>query len=388
MLRTAAAGLAGTAILPTSVRAVLGYYAETAVFDYRSLRLKTEVDETTEEMVTEAFAAVETALAEEFEVERVDFAYDTKLILPAQLTLAYCYRQARTARADALAKDPPTTAGDYLQAMDVEERAEWITRLAVEALIDGDMRDALNDDEFEDFEVELHTEREAEGGGAGKVDRRRVAEVAQATLNDRVEAAIADLPDGGERVRHIYDEAVDFSEAHQDRDPHFRELMERAEAGDEKAVAAIEAEYRDAAFEDPPDLFDERDLEIPYFRTQYARVGVLYAAMIDIYRAAGFAIPDGFKKSIVLAIIGAQIWLDDVDDYEVDLREGQLTPVTAEYLRHDADHAAYAAVLEVTREYLDLACEYATEADSPLTGIASEYIYRSGDPTVLPGSPE
>jgi GntR family transcriptional repressor for pyruvate dehydrogenase complex len=33
-----------------------------------------------------------------------------------------------------------------------------------------------------------------------------------------------------------------------------------------------------------------------------------------------------------------------------------------------------------------LAAEHATTADSPLTGIATEYIYRSGTPEVLPGS--
>jgi len=44
-------------------------------------------------------------------------------------------------------------------------------------------------------------------------------------------------------------------------------------------------------------------------------------------------------------------------------------------------------VVDVTEQYLDLAKTYATRADSPLTGIAVEYIYRSGEPDVLPGSP-
>jgi hypothetical protein len=110
--------------------------------------------------------------------------------------------------------------------------------------------------------------------------------------------------------------------------------------------------------------------------------------MLDLYRLAGLDIDDEFAKAIVLAIIGAQVWLDDVDDYDDDRAEGQLTPVTAEYLLAPDDEAAYRRVVDVTEQYLDLAKTYATAADSPLTGVAVEYIYRSGDPGVLPGKPE
>jgi len=160
-----------------------------------------------------------------------------------------------------------------------------------------------------------------------------------------------------------------------------------AEDGDDDAVAAIRREYRDADLQDPPldPLFG--DLDLPYLKTQYARVGVLYDAMLELYRHAGLGIDEDFAKSIVLAIVGAQIWLDDVDDYADDRAEGQLTPVTAEYLLAEDEREAYGAVVDVTEEYLDLAKEYATRADSPLTGVAIEYIYRSGEPGVLPGSP-
>jgi len=79
------------------------------------------------------------------------------------------------------------------------------------------------------------------------------------------------------------------------------------------------------------------------------------------------------------------VWLDDVDDYAADMREGQLTPVTSEYLLADSDDEAYRSTVEITERYLGLAADHAAVADSPLTGIATEYIHRSGRPDVLPG---
>jgi len=383
--RTAAGWLARATRLPTAIRAVLGYYADAGVFDYSSLSLKSEVDARTEAMIEDAFADVEAALAAEFDRTSVDFTYDTKLVLPAQLTLGYVYRQARQGSdvdpvadevADGLpAVDDATLDGEAdVPPREAVLRAERMTRLAIRALIDGDVRDAINDGEFEDFEVDFHTE------GA---DRRRIAEVAQAALEADLQAAMDRLPG---LVRATYDDAVDYSEAHQDRDPHFRELMAAAEDGDPDAIDDIRSEYRDAEFEDPPLSVPIQDLDLPYLKTQYARVGVLYDAMLELYRLAGLGIDEDFARSIVLAIIAAQVWLDDVDDYADDLADGQLTPVTAEYILADDDRAAYDAVVGVTEAYLDLAKEYATAADSPLTGIAIEYIYRSGEPDVLPGS--
>jgi hypothetical protein len=349
MLRTGADRLAERDFLPTSARAVLGYYADTGVFDYASLQLQRRVEETTDAMVEEAFAAVESAIAAEFDREFVEFSYDTKLVLPAELTLGYLYRHA-----------------------DDDRRAEAVTRLAIEALIDGDMRDALNDDEFEDFEVDFHADEET---------RREIATVAQATLQERVEELFADYSQG---VRDAYDWAVDISEAHQDDDEHFRELMAAADGGDDAARRAIRDEYKFASFDDPPAVFDTNELDLPYLKTQYDRVGVIYDGMIEMYREAGLPIEDAFKKSIVLSIIGAQIWLDDVDDYRADMREGQLTPVTAEYLLTDDEAAAADAVVSLSERYLDIAKDHATAVDSTLTGIGAEYILRSGDPGVLP----
>jgi hypothetical protein len=93
MLQTSASVLAGRDALPTSVRAVLGYYADSGVFDYRALRLRSRIDEATDAILRDAFGAVEEAIADEFDRDFVDFAYDTKLVLPAELTLGYLYRR-------------------------------------------------------------------------------------------------------------------------------------------------------------------------------------------------------------------------------------------------------------------------------------------------------
>jgi len=391
VLKTGAAALAERRRLPTALRSVLGYYADTGVFDYGSLSLKSEIDDRTERMVEDVYDRIEAALAEEFG-QSVDFHYDTKLILPAQLTLGYVYRAAREdADSDPVADNiatgvPPVedTAVDgeapTLSPRERVVRAEQMTRLSIEALIDGDMRDAINDAEFEDFEVEFGEGSESRNADAS--DRRRVAEIAQATLQSHLDGLLAELPDS---VGEAYQWAVDYSEAHQDRDDYFRELMEAAEAGDSDAIEAVREEYKFADYDEPPAALSAAEQDLPYSKTQYARVGVIYDGMLDLYRLAGLEIDDDFAKAIVLAIIGAQVWLDDVDDYPDDRADGQLTPVTAEYLLRPDDRAAYSHVVDITEQYLDLAKAYATAADSPLTGVAVEYIFRSGEPEVLPG---
>jgi len=351
MLRSGAGWLANQEAFPTSLRAVFGYYADAGVFDARSLQLKRRVDREVAAMIDTAFTEVEEAIAAEFGYSFVSFEYDTKLVLPAKLTLGYLYRDLPESRHD---------------------EAEAMTRLAVEALIDGDMRDALNDDEFEDFVVDFDTE---------PGDRRIVAEIAQEVLQARVEAKFADVP---EEIHDAYDWAVERSEAHQQQDPQFRSLLERAREGEESALAAIRDTYKYADFEEPPAVFTEAERELPYIRTQYDRVGVIYDGMIEMYCCGGFEIPDAFRRSIVLAIIGAQIWLDDLDDYEADMAEGQLTPVTAEYLLADSGADARQSVVDISESYLDRAREQATAADSTLTGIATEYIHRDGSPDLLP----
>jgi hypothetical protein len=353
MLRAGAGWLADRSPLPTTVQAVCGYYADSGVFDLQSLRLKRQVDATTEAMIRDAFREIEAALAAEFDRESVSFAYDTKLVLPAQLTL-----------------------GDLLRRLDDDrrDRATALTRLAIEALVDGDMRDARNDDEFEDFEVDIPP---------SVAPRAAVARVAQETLRDRVTARFERFD---AEVREIYDWAVSVSETHQAEDEAFRGLMADAKAGDASATERIRAEYKFADFESDPEVFTPEELELPYVKTQYDRVGVIYDGMVRMYRAADLPVADAFHRSIVLAIIGAQLWLDDIDDYAADMREGQLTPVTAEYLLADDETAAYDRIVDISETYLALAGERATAADSPLTGIATEYIHRSGSPGVLPGS--
>jgi hypothetical protein len=458
VIRRAVDRVAGVQALPTALRAVLGYYVDTGVLDLAALRLRATVEERVDAIVDEAFAAVDRAVAAEFDHDpaAVAFTYDTKLTLPAELTLGHVYQRARAAAdgdpvARVAARDRPSlldrlsdgtaggakpdsdplpdgavdpdatldapAAGPDRAALDPHGEvalAEDVTELVVEALVDGDMRDALNDGEFADFEV---------GFPIDEADRRRVAEVAQATLRDRVEARFEAFPDA---VRDAYDAAVAASEAHQDRDERFRRLLAAARAGeavpapaqregtertDEGPVdprEAIRREYRDAAWE-PPTAFaaggtgTDADADapadgdgdgdgdgvdggdLPYLATQYRRVGVIYDGMIGMYRAAGVGVDGTFERSVVLAIIGAQLWLDDVDDFAADMAEGQLTPVTAEYLLANDDRSAYRRVVEVSRAYFDAAKRAAAASDSTLTGLAVEYILRSGDPSVLPG---
>ncbi|AXG07339.1 hypothetical protein DU500_13405 [Haloplanus rubicundus] len=381
--RAVAARLAGLDRLPTAQRAILGYYAETGRLDYRALRIKSAVDDTLDTILESVYGEIESEIAAALGVEDVTFAYETKLTLPAELTLGYLYRRA-LARATG-GYDPITDEAGRLpfrgdpsssanrEAREYVEMAEEATALIVQALLDGDMRDAINDDEFEDFEVELV--------GDPDPDRRRVAECAQSYLQGVVEDAFDRAPDA---VRDAYDAAVEISEAHQAQDEGFRDLLAAALEGDAAAKASIEDEYKYAPVpDDAPFGSHERDL--PYLKTQYDRVGVIYKGMLDAYRGVGFEIPEAFGTSIVLAIIGAQLWLDDVDDYHDDVAEGQLTPVTAEYVLADSDAAAYDNVVSITMDYFDLAREHAEAADSPLNGIAIEYILRSGDPERLPG---
>lgn len=384
--RAVASRLAGVERLPTAQRAILGYYAETGRLDYRALRIKSAVDDQLDAILDDVYDDIESAITTDLGVDDATFRYETKLTLPAELTLGYLYRRALARSTSGY--DPITdTAGGWIslgggdpslpanrEAREYVEMAEAATALIVQALLDGDMRDAINDDEFEDFEVTVT--------GDADPDPRRVAECAQSHLQRVVEDAFDRAPDA---VRNAYDEAVEISEAHQKQDDQFRDLLAAALDADEAAKERIEDEYKFAAVPDDAP-FDGAERDLPYLKTQYDRVGVIYKGMLDAYRGVGFDIPEPFGTSIVLAIIGAQIWLDDVDDYHDDVADGQLTPVTAEYVLAESDAAAYERVVSITMQYFELAREHAAEADSPLNGIAIEYILRSGDPGRLPGS--
>jgi hypothetical protein len=407
-LRRVADRLAGVDALPTPARAVFSHYAAGGSLELRAIRLQQRVEDEIERMVDDAYADVEAALAAEFGRESVEFAYDTKLTMPVELTLAHVYRRASEAAPPGIdpvsgrrATDPISklrrrraeTDADPVELVGETRRAREVAELVVVALLDGDMRDAINDGEYEDFEVDFDL---------SPTDRERVAEIAQEVLQAAVQEQFAAFPDD---VRDAYDAAVDRSEAHQDRDPHFRKLMADAVAAAEAdAVAdvtveaeadeserdpaaareALREEYKHAAFEETPELFDETELDLPYLVTQYGRVGVIYHGMVEMFREAGVELSPEFERAVVLSIVGAQVWLDDVDDFAADVREGQLTPVTAEYLLAGSDADAYDAVVSITESYLDAARDAAETSDAPITGIAVEYIRQDGEPGKLP----
>ncbi|WP_436907742.1 hypothetical protein [Halosimplex marinum] len=416
-LGTAAGWVSERDRLPLSLRAVARFYARTGELDLTALRIKAWVDDTLDEFLADAYGAIETELERELGYEDVDFRYETKLTLPVELTLGYLYRRAieESDGYNPVTDEPTRSAGDAVRSLvggadparrerlrreaaeqvEFVGRIERVARLCTEALLDGDMRDAINDEEFEDFETDPPL---------GDAERERAARIAQSRLRERVEAQMAGFPDA---VREAYEAAVAESNAHQADDEHFRELMARAlgEGGSDgeaaadggtnpvaddpaEAVERIEAEYKYAEFEGEAGTLTAEERGWPYCKTQYERVGVIYEGMIEMFRAADIRIEPAFEHAVVLAIIGAQVWLDDVDDFAADRAETQLTPVTAEYVVADSERAAYDRVVDISSLYLDRAIEYAVDSESILTGIAAEYIYLSGDPGVLPGSPD
>ena len=405
-LGTAARWVSERGRAPLSVRSVARFYARTGELDLTALRIKSWVDDTLEGFLDGAYGAVEDDLEAELGYENVDFRYETKLTLPVELTLGYLYRRAldESDGYNPVTDEPTRSRGEAVrslvdgtdparrerlrrEAADQVEfvgRVERVARLCTEALLDGDMRDAINDDEYGDFETDPVLD---------DAERRRAARIAQSRLRERVEAQMAGFPDA---VREAYEAAVAESNTHQDDDEHFRELMARAlgEAGGDgehggpaEAVERIETEYKYAEFDGEAGSLTAEERDWPYCKTQYERVGVIYEGMIEMFRAAGIPIEPDFEHAVVLAIIGAQVWLDDVDDFAADRAETQLTPVTAEYIVADSDPEAYDRVVDVASLYLDRAIDYAVDSDSILTGVAAEYIYLSGDPGVLPGSP-
>lgn len=341
-----------------------------------------EIEAVTDRLFAEVEEQLEQAVAEgELELEHgadvVTFDYDTRLLLPALLTLG---------RIHELAGDMPLLRSFRDVDEDLVARGRETTEHIVRALLDGDMRDALNDEEYEDFETTVRP-------------RDRAAELAQATLQAGVEAWFDD-PDTPGAVETHYLHAVGLSENHQERDRDYRALLERyheirgdgadrarretltnTQAGGsaaadpagregERATIAdrIRDRYKYAEPIETPALFAD-ELDLPYFATQYERVGVLYEGMLDMYEVdLGVSLGEAFKRSVVLMVIAAQIGLDDVDDYPQDRRE-QLTPVTAELALEGPD--GMETVREIVLSYTDRAADYSS---NHLTGMAIEYI--------------
>ncbi|WP_227134616.1 hypothetical protein [Halorubellus salinus] len=395
-VRAVSRRLADVDLFPVAFQAVLKFYARSGTFDRDAIRIRNLAEDTLEGFLEDCYRAIEREIEKEMGFEEVSFTYDTKLTLPVELTIGYLYRRAIQNSPDSfnpVTGDVRTPIMEYFRIpydkkherrreerfraasedeLQLVRDTKAISRLCTEALLDGDMQDAINDDEFEDFVLNRDLNPQ---------QREAVAGIAQHTLHERVTDLFEEF---SPQVQEQYDWAVDASERHQNQDAHFRDLFTGAREGEEEAIEAIEAEYKHASFDDPPEMLTEAEQSLPYCKTQYERVGVIYDGMIEMYRASGISIDDSFKRAVVLAIIGAQIWLDDIDDYPQDTNQGQLTPVTAEYMLHDSERDAYDAIVSITEEYLERASSYAIESDSLMTGIAIEYIHRSGNPAVLP----
>lgn len=350
----------GKRVLPPLARAFVGYLRrEPDPYLVPVLLLRGAVDDEIAATTDRLFAEVETALEQAVangeleltpEADVVQFNYDTRLVLPAMLTHG---------RIKELAGDIPLVR--YTRPVDegLVERGRETTARIVRALLDGDMRDAINDEEYEDFETTVRP-------------RERAAAVARETLEVGVRAWF-DRPDIPPAVAEHYNHAVDLSEGHQERDREYRDLLARYHEGvgaaRQEAARAIRTQYKHADPAEAPSLFKaERDF--PYFATQYERVGVLYEDMLAMYEAAlDVDLGTAFKRSIVLMVIAAQVGLDDVDDYPEDHGE-QLTPVTAELALYGPAEGL-ANLREIVAIYLDRAADYSS---SHLTGMAIEYV--------------
>lgn len=384
--------------LPVAIRATLRFYARSNTFDFTALRIRRLVEETVEGFLSDCNSAIAEEIETELGYDSVSFSYETKLTLPVELTLAYVYRQAIDESSDnynPVTNKSSNPLGDLFRipfnknhkgqrterlrtettnAVELVQRAESVARLCTEALLDGDMQDAINDQEYDDFIIDKQV---------GDEELRDIAHIAQSCLHERVNELFSEFPPA---VQEHYDWAVERSNHHQATDEEFRDLLARAREGDDTAIEEIETRYKHASIEEPRTILTTTEQNLPYSKSQYERVGVIYAGMIEMFKAAEIPIDDSFKRSVILSIIGAQIWLDDIDDYDADVTEGQLTPVTAEYTIADTKEIAYQNIVSITESYLEHAIMCALESGSHITAIATEYIYLAGTPEKLPGA--
>lgn len=375
--------------LPSSLRAISGYYGNGEISlaeGKQAIETNLHIEDRKEDFVEKLFIPVEDNLSKEFGEKSADFDYDTKLTFPAEITLGKIYEDARTELpvdynilkgkaetpiSEKLVNPFPNKKHRRRREERIEEKhedvisgvkaAEEFTDLVIGLLVEGDMRDGINDEEYEDFQT------------SPALPGNEVAYIAQSTLFEELQPKLEVYDDS---VREAYERAVDLSMRHQDEDEDFRELFRRAEKSPDKAESTVEP-YKNNTTESRFSL-DWSDFELPYFATQYERVGVLYDGMFEMYEEAGIDIGDDFKRSLILSTIGAQIWLDDVDDLKDDWNNTQLTPVNAEILEADTAKQAYEEITSIKDQYLDTAREYASRSGSHLAGIGIEYIDREG----------
>ena len=340
MIRSVAARAGKTETIPDSLRAVATYYShgDMSLRDgLNAVRVQLDAADSKDEYLSELFEDVEDELSSKTG-SREEFDYETKLTFPVEITMG------------------------RLETQNSQQGSEEFSRLLMGLLVEGDMRDAVKDEEYGDFETDAEMPAET------------IAETAQQTVLDELQQDLSEYPEG---VRDAYEEAVEQSMNHQEEDREFRKLFRDAREQPDQAEQILEP-YRDVDTESRFSI-DWNDTELPFFGSQYERVGVLYDGMFEMYDEAGFEIDDNFRRSMILSTIGAQIWLDDVDDLEDDWREGQLTPVTATMLHQRDSDAAHREINQMKSSYLDEARRYAERSESDLAGIAIDYIDIRGE---------
>lgn len=347
-----------------------------------AIKLQQHISNQKDENLEELFESVESELSSETS-ESVDFFYDTKLTFPAELALGKLYGEARSELPEkySLTKCGVETGikgmlnpigendsrnirteNEHQNVLDNVSRAEEFTDLVIGLLVEGDMRDAIQDDEYCDFETDA------------QIEGAHLAETAQETLFKELQPQLENYP---AEVKEAYEKAVNSGMSHQQEDKDFRRMFEEAQENPDEAEDIVKP-YRngniDASFS-----LDWSGTDLPFFGSQYERVGVLYDGMFEMYDQAELETEGDFKRSVVLSTIGAQIWLDDVDDLNEDWENGQLTPVTAEILTSQTKEQAYSNIVSMKNQYLDAAREYAVKSKSDLASISIEYINRRGE---------
>lgn len=336
------AGVASGHTSKPDIDATLQRHSESDINVWKPLARREKASTSIDNTLDDFYTSISSEIGE-------DFRYSgSKLLKPNELTLTLLYEHQELTEEEA------------------EDTADMITR----ALIEGDMRDAINDEEYDDFELRSESLEEK---NFTQEEKKEKAERIQEAAWEQVEARLEKFP---EQVREEHQKAVDISENHQrDDEEVFRPLFEETD------LQGIKEKYREgegvSSQEEIEELFTEDEQRLDYLETQFERVGVLYNGMFNMYEATGVpenGIDENFRKSIIFQIIGAQIWLDDIDDLEEDLENNQLTPVTAELLLTENSQEAYHNIIDLKNQYFDRALEYAEKSSSEMAGIATRYI--------------